>query len=217
MDLPLIGHASCYMYPAMPQLSLSDDMDMPRALSTDIFDYRAGVFTPEECARYLDVLIHSVPWEHRRVMMYGREVLTPRLTAWYGEGADYPAHDRPSAHAWTAELLEIRARIEPLAGATFDAVLLNYYRDGRDSVSWHDDEDRTPGKNMIVASVSLGQERVFDIRLKADHSIKTSLLLQNGSFLLMKGDFQRKYDHRIAKSTKPMGPRINLTFRRLLR
>lgn len=201
----------------MAQLSLSDDMGMPRMLSTDIFDYRASVLTPEECDRYLHTFIHTVPWEHRRVMMYGREVLTPRLTAWYGAGADYPALDRPAAHPWTPELLEIRTRVEPLAGTTFDAVLLNYYRDGRDSVSWHDDEDRTPGKNMIVASVSIGQERIFDIRLKADHSQKTSILLQNGSYLLMKGDFQSRYDHRIAKSTKPMGPRINLTFRRLLR
>lgn len=201
----------------MPQLSLSDDMDRPRLLNTDIFEYRSGVLTPEECTFYLDKFIHTIRWEHRSVMMYGREVLTPRLTAWYGEGADYPARDRPVAHGWTPALLAIKARVEPLAGTIFDAVLLNYYRDGQDSVSWHDDEDRTPGKNMIVASVSIGQERVFDIRLKADHSQKTSLLLQNGSFLLMKGDFQSKYEHRIAKSTKPMGPRINLTFRRLIR
>lgn len=201
----------------MSQLSLSDGLGAPQVLSTDIFDYRAGLFTPDECTHYLHTFIHTVPWEHRSVMMYGREVLTPRLTAWYGEGADYPAHHRPAAHPWSAELLQIRARVEPLAGTTFDAVLLNYYRDGRDSVSWHDDEDRTPGKNMIVASVSIGQERVFDIRLKSDHRRKTSILLQNGSYLLMKGDFQSRYEHRIAKSTKPMGPRINLTFRRLLR
>ncbi|MBS1593513.1 MAG: alpha-ketoglutarate-dependent dioxygenase AlkB [Bacteroidetes bacterium] len=200
----------------MPQLSLSDDMGTPRILSSDIFDYRAGLLTPDECVHFLHEFIHTVPWEQRRVMMYGREVLTPRLTAWYGEAADYPAHDRPLAHLWTAGLLDIRARTELLAGTTFDAVLLNYYRDQNDSVSWHDDEDRTPGKNRIVASVSIGAERVFDIRLKADHRQKTSILLQNGSYLLMKGDFQSKYEHRIAKTTKATGPRINLTFRQLM-
>ncbi len=188
-----------------------------KALSTDIFDYRAAVFSFEECAYYLKLFLKDIPWEQRMVPMYGRQILTPRLTAWYGAGADYPLQDRPRANPWTPALDEIRSRVQSLAGVSFDSVLLNYYRDGQDSVSWHDDEDRTPGKNMIVASVSFGHERMFDIRLKADHKQKISILLQNGSYLLMKGDFQSKYEHRIAKSMKPMGPRVNLTFRRQMK
>jgi alkylated DNA repair dioxygenase AlkB len=107
----------------------------------------------------------------------------------------------------------IKNRIEPIAGVKFNSVLLNYYRDGNDSVSWHSDDDGIPGRNRIVASVSFGQERNFDIRNKKDYSKKHTVLLENGSYLLMKGDFQQQWQHRIAKSNKPMKARINLTFR----
>jgi len=201
----------------MKQLDLLGGLGETLHLSTDIFDYQPALLTVNESNRILQKLIADAPWEQRKVMMYGREILTPRLTAWYGDGADYPAKDKPQALPWTSELLDIRSRVEPLAGTTFDSVLLNYYRDQNDSVAWHDDEDRTPGKNMIVASVSLGQERIFDIRKKSDHSQKISILLENGSYLLMKGTFQRDYEHRVAKSSKSMGARINLTFRKLLK
>ena len=107
----------------------------------------------------------------------------------------------------------IKNRIEPFSGAKFDSVLLNYYRDGNDSVSWHTDNDGVPGKNWIVASVSFGQPRTFDFRLREDHAVKYSVELANDSYLLMKGGFQEKWQHRVAKSKTALGPRINLTFR----
>jgi alkylated DNA repair dioxygenase AlkB len=107
----------------------------------------------------------------------------------------------------------IKKRIEPFSSAYFDSVLLNYYRDGNDSVSWHTDNDGVPGKNWIVASVSFGQPRTFDFRLREDHSVKYSVELENGSYLLMKGGFQERWQHRVAKSKDAPGPRINLTFR----
>lgn len=201
----------------MRQLNLLDGMGESQGLSTDIFDYRPGIFSKGESEIFLHKFINEVPWQQTSLHIYGKAVLTPRLTAWYGDGADYPVYGhKPHAHPWTPELLMIKERIEPLAGVTFNTVLINYYRDGSDSVSWHDDEDRTPGKNMFVASVSFGQERIFDIRRKDDHAQKISVLLEDGSYILMKGDFQSKYEHRIAKSTKPMKPRINLTFRRMI-
>jgi alkylated DNA repair dioxygenase AlkB len=92
-------------------------------------------------------------------------------------------------------------------------VLLNYYRDGNDSVAWHSDKESIMGSQPVIASVSFGQVRSFDIRNKADHNEKYSIRLEHGSFLLMKSGLQEQWEHRIAKSTKPMKARINLTFR----
>jgi alkylated DNA repair dioxygenase AlkB len=195
----------------MSQLNFFSDQQS-KNISTDFFDYRPGLFTKAESQLFKEYFIHTVPWEQQKVMMYGKEVITPRLTAWFGDRDR--GHERTSnPNPWTKELLHIKARVEKLAEAQFNYVLLNYYRDGNDSVAWHDDMDRTPGKNKIVSSVSFGQERYFDIRNKKDHSDKFSILLEDGSYILMKEKFQENWHHRIAKSTMPMKARINLTFR----
>jgi alkylated DNA repair dioxygenase AlkB len=202
----------------MDQLNFFGDIGEPKNISTDIFDYIPSLFSKEESAFFLQKIIAETKWEQRSQMMYGKEVITPRLTAWYGDGVDYPVSgSKPKPAPWTKELLSIKEKVEALAGVTFDSVLLNYYCDGSDSVTWQDDMDRLPGKNMIVASVSFRQERMFDIRRKDDHKNKISIPLEDGSYILMKGDLQQKWEHRIAKSTKPMKARVNLTFRVLMR
>jgi len=103
--------------------------------------------------------------------------------------------------------------VEPLAGITFNSVLLNYYRNGNDSVAWHSDKESIMGSQPVIASVSFGQVRSFDIRNKADHKERYSVKLEHGSFLLMKAGLQEHWEHCIAKSTKPMRARVNLTFR----
>jgi len=110
-------------------------------------------------------------------------------------------------------LLSLKEKVEQAAGKCFNSVLLNYYRDGNDSVAWHSDKESVLGKNPVIASVSFGQVRSFDIRNKTDHKEHYSIKLEHGSFLLMKAGLQERWDHRIAKSTKPMGARVNLTFR----
>jgi alkylated DNA repair dioxygenase AlkB len=199
----------------MTQLNFFDTLVPNKGLPVDVLDYRPGLFDTRESAQLLEKFIREMPWQQRIVMMYGKEVITPRLTVWYGDpDKEYPLSGyEVNRLEWTPELLLIKDRVEPLAGVTFNGVLLNYYRDGNDSVSWHSDNDGIPGKNRTVASVSLGQSRRFDIRNTNDHSIKYSVELENGSYLLMKGDFQDRWEHRIAKSVKPMKPRVNLTFR----
>jgi alkylated DNA repair dioxygenase AlkB len=194
----------------MSQLRFFDDEPAALGIPKDLLDYQPGVFTPEEGLCYLKTFTREVPWIQRMAWLYGKEVITPRLTAFYGDGR-FSLDPLP----WTPELLAIRNRIEPLAGCTFNSVLLNYYRDGNDSVSWHSDNDGIPGRNRIVASVSFGQVRRFDVRSIAPPSQQLSILLENGSYLLMHGDFQDHWQHRVAKSTKPLGPRVNLTFRNL--
>jgi alkylated DNA repair dioxygenase AlkB len=210
------GHISyCQSSNHYMQLNFFDQPGTNGGLPSDIIDYRPGIFSPGESARLLDIFIREMPWQQRIVHMYGKQILTPRLTVWAADPqTNYPLSGyEANPIEWTPELLLIKSRIEALAGISFNGVLLNYYRDGSDSVAWHTDNDGIPGKNRLVASVSFGQARIFDFRKMMDHSVKYSIALENGSYLFMKGEFQDKWQHRIAKSTKPMKPRINLTFR----
>jgi alkylated DNA repair dioxygenase AlkB len=199
----------------MEQLGLFGDAGQSKGLPTDYLEYFPGLFDQGKSDYYLNKFIADTPWKQQVLKMYNNEVLTPRLTAWYGDkGTDYSYTGSVSNPIpWSPELLEIKSIVEPLAGTTFNSVLLNYYRDANDSVAWHSDKESVLGKHPVIASVSLGHVRSFDIRNKEDHSEKYSVRLEHGSFLLMKSGLQEKWEHRIAKSTKTMGPRVNLTFR----
>jgi alkylated DNA repair dioxygenase AlkB len=121
------------------------------------------------------------------------------------------------ALSWTPLLLDIKNRVELVAHANFNSVLLNYYRDHRDSMGLHSDDEQELGKRPIIASVSLGQERTFIMKHKGDKALKpVRLKLTSGSLLLMKGETQRCWKHGIDKETRPCGPRVNLTFRRII-
>jgi alkylated DNA repair dioxygenase AlkB len=200
------------------QLCFFPEAGQSRGLPVEMLEYTPGLFSRAESDRYLNMFIAGTPWEQKLVKMWDKELLTPRLTAWYGDpGTDYSfTGTKLNPMPWTPELLEIKARVEPLAGIRFNSVLLNYYRDGNDSVAWHSDKENILGKRPVIASVSFGQVRSFDIRNKQCHDEKYSVKLEHGSFLLMKAGLQEAFEHRIAKSTKPMEPRVNLTFRVVL-
>ncbi len=139
----------------------------------------------------------------------------PRLTAWYGdEGRTYAYSGIVQTPIpWNDTLLTIKNRIEPLSNTIFNSVLLNRYRNGNDSVSWHSDDERELGKNPVIASVSFGQTRQFQFKNKHDSSRRMAIDLVDGSFLLMQGPTQHHWLHQIPKSKKEMKERINLTFR----
>jgi alkylated DNA repair dioxygenase AlkB len=199
----------------MEQLSFFGDAGQTPGLPKEILEYHPNLFTVEESSGYLTKLISSIPWEQPVITMFNKQVITPRLTGWYGDPEkDYSYSGNNFAPLpWTDELLEIKERTERLSYTTFNSVLLNYYRDGNDSVAWHSDNERELGRQPIIASVSFGQVRRFDIRHKKEHERKYAIKLENGSMLIMKGDLQQNWEHRIAKSTVPMKARINLTFR----
>jgi alkylated DNA repair dioxygenase AlkB len=184
-------------------------------LPTGLMEYFPGIFSKQESLALMHGFIKNVPWQQRTVAMYGKLIVTPRLTAWYGDaGTGYTfSGTKFDPLPWTKELQQMRETVQAVTGATFNSVLLNYYRDGNDSVAWHSDDEYELGTKPVIASVSLGQERRFDVRNKTDHQQKYSVDLENGSLLLMKGDMQHNWEHRIAKSTRPMKERINLTFR----
>ena len=116
-------------------------------------------------------------------------------------------------HNWTLLLQKIKFHIESVANTNFTSVLLNYYRDGSDSNGWHADNEKELGVNPVIASVSFGSERNFQLKHNNDKALKKNIFLEHGSLLLMKGVTQHLWKHQIPKTAKPVGPRINLTFR----
>lgn len=192
----------------MEQLALFAEAGQSKGLPKHLITYKPSLIHPSEGDRLLAHFIKTTPWKQTTQKLWEKEYLTPRLTCWYGE-TDRIAGTLP----WTPELQAIRNMVEPLAGVSFNSVLLNYYRDGNDSVAWHSDKESIMGSQPVIASVSFGQVRSFDIRNKADHKEIYSVKLEHGSFLLMKSGLQERWEHRIAKSGKPMKARINLTFR----
>lgn len=175
------------------------------------------VFLPEPEANVLyTTLRYQTTWQPNVIRLYGKEHPLPRLTAWYGEpDACYRYSgilNQPLP--WTPHLSAVRDHVQHVTGHTFNSVLLNLYRSGADSVSWHADNEPEFGEKPVIASVSLGAVRVFQLRHRIRKDIaRCEVPLPHGSLLLMTGDTQTYWQHRIPKTTRPMGARINLTFR----
>lgn len=158
-------------------------------------------------------LLDQTPWQQETIMMYGVEKLVPRLIAWYGD-ADYTYSRRTHrALPMTPDLLDLKQRAEAAAATRFNSVLLNLYRTGQDSVAWHADDEKDLGPEPVIASVSIGAERDFKLKHKAGQIKPVTLTLGHGSCLVMGAGLQRDWHHAIPKTARPVGPRINLTFR----
>ena len=173
------------------------------------------LFSKEESNHFLHVLQQEITWKQEPIVIFGKQVMQPRLTAWYGdEGMSYRYSGiTMQPERWTKSLLKIKERIEAIAGITFNSALLNQYRDGKDSMGWHRDNEKELGHNPVIGSVSFGATRKFVLRHYHDQSVKRSAELAHGSFLLMRGKTQHCWMHSIPKTTKPLGSRINITFR----
>ena len=171
-------------------------------------------FTPSVSDQFLKVLTHQLDWQQGEILMFGKHVLEPRLTAWYGD------NDKPysfsgitlSPKVWNEELVSIKSKIEPIAKVDFNSVLLNRYRDGNDSISWHTDAEKELGINPVIASVNFGATRKFQLRhIKTKE--KLEIELTHGSLLIMQGELQHFWQHQVPKTGQKVGERINLTFR----
>ena len=166
----------------------------------------------------LRCLIDEIPWRAEKIVVRGKTYPQPRLIAWYGDiGKNYTYSGiYLEALPWTQALLDIKSRVEAVAHTDFNSVLLNYYRDHRDSMGMHSDDEPELGERPVLASLSLGEERIFILKHKREKALKpVRLQLASGSLLLMKGETQRYWKHGIDKETRPCGPRVNLTFRRI--
>jgi alkylated DNA repair dioxygenase AlkB len=162
-------------------------------------------------------LRHAIPWQVHRIRLFGRDVDSPRLSCWIGDpGTGYTysgVHFEPNP--WPVALRAIRARLAGELRIDFNSVLVNLYRDGRDSMGWHSDDERELGTQPVIASLSLGATRRFVLKHRSDPSMKFALELPHGSLLLMRGATQASYRHALPRTARPVGSRINLTFRRI--
>ena len=173
-------------------------------------------FDRKESDYYYETLQREIQWHQDKIKLYGKTINLPRQTAWYGDpGKSYTYSGIPMRpHTWTPGLLQIKKRVEKEAKIEFSSVLLNLYRTGKDSVNWHSDNEKELGKNPIIGSVSFGDTREFQMRhLTRKDLRKVNIPLAHGSFLLMKGTTQHCWEHQIPKTSQPVKPRINLTFR----
>ncbi len=208
--------------------------------------YIPRFFSKPESARLIEELLDTVVWKHESIVIFGKPVLQPRLTALYGDtGREYRYSGitmKPSG--WNSALLEIKNKIESHLDLKFNVALLNYYRGGDDSMGWHRDNEKELGTNPVIGSVSFGVTRALKFRLRESQASqsekqlthrlsadgdqsrlahlarpsnrKTSIELEDGSFLLMRGETQHNWYHAVMKSKRPMGSRINITFRNIL-
>ncbi|MGH1481596.1 MAG: alpha-ketoglutarate-dependent dioxygenase AlkB family protein [Geminicoccales bacterium] len=159
-------------------------------------------------------LLETIDWRQETAALFGRKIPLPRLTAWYGDGGYAYSGIRHEPAPMTPALLALKSEAEALSGQGFNSVLINLYRDGRDSMGWHSDDEPVLGDEPIIASLSLGATRRFQLKHRhADERV--SLDLAHGSCLVMQGRCQACWRHQLPKTKKQVLPRINLTFRRL--
>jgi alkylated DNA repair dioxygenase AlkB len=163
--------------------------------------------------QYFKIFRSSCPWRQDELTVYGRKYLTPRLTSWHGDAPYTYSGVTMTPQLWTRELLEIKTEIEAITEAKFNSVLLNLYRDGRDSMGWHQDNETALGENPLIASVSLGETRRFRLRHKTGKARTISIDLPNSSLLVMSGRLQQHWQHAVPKTARDVGARINLTYR----
>jgi alkylated DNA repair dioxygenase AlkB len=164
-------------------------------------------------------LLKQLKWSQDTIQMYGKPVLIPRMNAWYGdETASYSYSGLAlSPLEWTQELVSLKVKLETFLAARFNSVLANHYRSGGDSVAWHSDDEKELGTKPLIASLSFGANRRFSLRHRLDKDkAAVHIDLVGGSLLVMSGDTQRYWQHQLAKTTKPVAGRINLTFRTII-
>jgi alkylated DNA repair dioxygenase AlkB len=176
-----------------------------------------GWLAQAEAAALFAQLLHTVEWEVHRIRLFGRLVDSPRLSCWIGDtDASYRySGTRFAPHPWPAALLPLRARLAAETGVAFNSVLANRYRDGRDAMGWHSDDEKELGPQPLIASLSLGATRRFALRHRQEPALRQALELTSGGLLLMGGETQRLYRHALPRTARPVGERINLTFRRV--
>jgi alkylated DNA repair dioxygenase AlkB len=172
-----------------------------------------GLFEKPERNQLFKDLFTLIDWKQEPIKIFGKSLIQPRLTAYYGEKSYTYSGVTMQPTPWNQPLLKIKQKIEPLVNTQFNGVLLNLYRNGQDSIGWHSDDEKTLVKDSVIASVSFGETRRFILRRRDDHQNKVELNLSDGDFLVMGKNTQKFWQHQVPKSAKSIKPRINLTFR----
>ena len=177
-------------------------------------NYYGRVLNYENAQYYYGQLLENIQWENDKAIIFGKLIITKRKVAWYGDKPFNYTYSKTtkSALPWTKDLLELKQIIENKTGETFNSCLLNLYHNGEEGMAWHSDGEKDLKKNGAIGSLSLGAERKFSFKHKTTKQT-TSVVLERGSLLVMKGTTQKNWLHRLPPTKKVKSPRINLTFR----
>ena len=179
-----------------------------------IVNYYGKQFDTNEANQYYESLLNTIDWKNDQALIFGKLIITKRKVAWYGD-TDYEytySNTTKRALPWTTELLALKSLVEAITAEKYNSCLLNLYHNGTEGMAWHSDAEKDLKKNGAIASLSFGAARKFAFKHKATNQT-VSLLLENGSLLVMKGTTQTHWLHRLPPSTRISTPRINLTFR----
>lgn len=176
--------------------------------------YYGQILNQQESQYYFERLIENIDWRNDEVIIFGKHIITKRKVAWYGDIPYAYTYSNATKQAltWTQELATLKAMTEEITETKFNSCLLNLYHNGEESMGWHSDDEKSIVKNSAIASLSFGAERKFAFKHKQTKET-ISILLENGSLLLMKGETQTNWLHQLPKTKKVTTPRINLTFR----
>ncbi len=192
------------------------DRSIEYFLENDSNDWQHTNWREVSDAQFAKIKFKNIKWKHDSITLYGKSMPLPRYTSWYGdEGKSYTYSGiKSNPNKWNKGLLYIKNEIEKVAKTGFNSVLMNWYRDGQDSIGWHADDEKELGKNPIIASANFGETRDFLIR-KNDKSAKITIPLKHGTLLIMSGEMQHFWQHSIPKTKDLKKARFNLTFRNI--
>lgn len=185
--------------------------------SEDQLELISGFFAKQQADFLYSQLLSSLAWKQEQITVVGRKVLVPRLVCWYGDKQAVYTYSGVAHQPlpWNGTLLDIKQHIETFSSFSFNSVLANLYRNGSDSMGWHADKEKELGKDPAVASLSLGDQRLFKIRRNKTGEM-IDIELQHGDLLLMSGALQHHWRHCVPKTKHEKKPRINLMFRKIL-
>jgi alkylated DNA repair dioxygenase AlkB len=177
-------------------------------------DYYGKIMSDKEACQYLTQLQTTIEWKNDEAVIFGKHIITNRKVAWYGDRDFNYTYSNITKQAlpWTPELTELKNLTEKMSGCRYNSCLLNLYHTGEEGMAWHSDDEKTLGYHSAIASLSFGAERKFSFKHKETKET-VSVILEQGSLLVMKGATQTNWLHRLPPTTKVKSPRVNLTFR----
>ena len=183
-----------------------------------VVNYFGKVMMQAEADQYLKALLSRIEWKNDEAVIFGRHIVTKRKVAWYGDNEFSYTYSNVTreALAWTPELLKLKKIVEEHTGETYNSCLLNLYHNGEEGMAYHSDGEKDLKKNGAIASLSFGAERTFAFRHKITKE-RISIILEHGSLLVMKGETQTNWLHRLPPTKRVQIPRVNLTFRTIVR
>ena len=181
-------------------------------------EYYPNFLNTENADSYFQILLNTLQWQQYSIKIFGKTIPQPRLTALYALNSQPYSYSglKLKPLAFTKELKIIHSEIAKLTGSTFTHCLANLYRDGKDSMGWHADDEKELGKQPIIASLSLGAVRNFQLKHKTNPDLKNTIPLAHGSLVIMQGSTQEFWKHQVPKTNRSIEPRINLTFRTII-